>query len=145
MTLCRHRHPSGDERGTVTAFVASFTIALLAVAGLVVDGGYTLAARRRAFNEADAAARAGAQAVDEASLRSGGTVRLEPGRARAVALGHVNAAGLSGTVDVTGDTVTVHVATTQPMTLLGMVGVGPLAIHADGSARAVRGVRTGGD
>ena len=61
-----------DERGTVTAFVASFTIALLAVGGLVVDGGYILAARQRAYDEADAAARAGAQAIDVDALRSGG-------------------------------------------------------------------------
>ena len=46
-----------EKRRTVTAFVASFTIALIAVGGLVVDGGYILAARQRAYDEADAAAR----------------------------------------------------------------------------------------
>lgn len=134
-----------DDRGTVTAFVACFTIALLAVAGLVVDGGLTLAARRRAFNDANAAARSGAQAVDEATLRSTGDIRIQPGRARTLAIDHLAAAGLSGTVDVVGDTVTVHVTTTQNLTILGMFGLGPLTIKADGSARAVQGVRAGGD
>ena len=35
-----------DERGTVTAFAVVFTFALILLAGLVVDGGLTLAARR---------------------------------------------------------------------------------------------------
>lgn len=134
-----------DDRGTVTAFVACFTIALLAVAGLVVDGGLTLAAQRRAFNDANAAARSGAQAIDEATLRSTGSVRIQPAQARIFARDHLAAAGLSGTVDVAGDTVTVHVTTTQNLTILGIVGLGPLTIKADGSARAVQGVRTGGD
>lgn len=134
-----------DERGTVSAFVVSFTIALLAVAGLVVDGGYTLATRRQAFNEANAAARAGAQAIDEVALRADGTVRLQEGRARTLALDHLTAAGLDGTVDIAGDTVTVHVTTTQDLALLGIVGIGPFTIEAEGSARAVEGVRAGGD
>jgi hypothetical protein len=35
-----------DERGVVTAFVIVLTTALILVAGLVLDGGYTLAARK---------------------------------------------------------------------------------------------------
>lgn len=141
-------HPASrlrDERGTVSAFVVSFTVALLAVAGLVIDGGFTLATRRQAFNEANAAARAGAQAIDEAMLRSDGTVRIQPGRARNLALDHLTAAGLHGTVEVLDDTVTVHVTTTQELALLGIIGVGPFTIEAEGSARAVAGVRTAGD
>lgn len=134
-----------EERGTVTAFVVSFTVAMLAVAGLVVDGGYTLATRRQAFNEANAAARAGAQAIDEGALRSSGAVRLQEGRARSLAMDHLTAAGLDGTVEVVGDTVTVHVTTTQTLALLGIIGIGPFTIEAQGSARAVKGVRTGGD
>src|SRR3546814_2863091 len=68
-----HRYLPGrvvNERGSVTAFVVIMTSALLAMAGLVIDGGYALAAHRRAFNEAEAAARAGAQAVDLDTLRA---------------------------------------------------------------------------
>lgn len=140
-TNCRCR----DERGTVTAFVVIMTLTLIVVAGLVIDGGYTLAARRRAFNEANAAARAGAQALDEAALRSTGEHRLEPELARSLAEAHLDDAGLTGTVEVTGTLVTVHVTTTQDMAILGIVGVGPLTIEAEGSARAVQGVSQGGD
>ncbi len=70
------------ERGTVTAFVACFVTALLAVSGLVIDGGLVLAARRTAFDEAGAAARAGAQAVDVARLRQGSPAVLDAAEAR---------------------------------------------------------------
>ena len=143
--MIARRTTARDERGTVTAFVACFTFALLVVAGLVVDGGFALAARRRAFNDAHAAARAGAQAVDETALRSTGAVRLQPGRAEALALDQLAASGTTGTVDVVGDSVTVHVTTTQNLTILGIAGLGPLTIDANGTARAVQGVRTGDD
>ena len=48
-----------DEEGTVTVFVVGFMLALLLVAGLVIDGGNVLAARREAANVAESAARAG--------------------------------------------------------------------------------------
>jgi hypothetical protein len=134
-----------NERGSVTVFVVVFTVALLMVAGLVIDGGYTLAAHRRAFNEAEAAARAGAQAIDLDTLRATGTAILDPDAARARAEAYLAGSGHQGSVEVDGDTVRVHVEFSQPMLLLNIVGVGPLDINGDGSARAVRGVLTGGD
>ena len=135
--------PAKDERGTVTAFVAVMTLTLLVVAGLVIDGGYTLAARRRAFNEANAAARAGAQAIDENALRSNGTVQLRPEDARLIAEQHLRSSGMTGTAAVIGTTVTVHAVTIQRMAILGIVGIGPLTVAADGAARVVQGVQSG--
>ena len=134
-----------NDRGSVTVFVVVFTVALLMVAGLVVDGGYTLAAHRRAFNEAEAAARAGAQAIDMNVLRSTGTVQLDPDAARGRAEAYLATTGDDGTVEVDGDVVRVHVRFEQPMLILSVVGVGPLRIEGDGTARAVRGVLTGDD
>src|SRR3546814_19242956 len=75
-----HRYLPGrvvNERGSVTAFVVIMTSALLAMAGMVIDGGYGLAAQRGAFTEAEAAARAGAQAVALHPLSApGGGARL---------------------------------------------------------------------
>lgn len=133
------------DRGSVTAFVACFTLALIAVAGLVIDGGLVLAARQRAFNDADAAARAGAQAVDETSVRSGGTVVIDRARAERLVRDHLSAAGATGSAQVDGDTVTVVVDRAQDLSILGFAGLGPVTIHASGTAHAVRGVRNGGD
>ena len=132
------------EEGTVTAFLTCLTVALLAVAGLVVDGGQVLAARIRAYDDADAAARAGAQAVSEASLRQG-QVRLDPTLARTAVTGYLTRAGLTGTTTVTGTQVTVDVAIGVHPRLLSAVGIGTTTVHGHGTATAVRGVRRGGD
>lgn len=128
-----------DERGQVTAFVAVFVVALLAVAGLVVDGGYTLAAKRRAINEAEGAARAGAQALLPASLRQGRAIP-DPARATTAARSYLAETGHVGTVDVTGDRVSVTVSFDQPMLILGIGGIGKVTVTGRGEARGVRGV-----
>jgi hypothetical protein len=125
-----------NDAGTVTAFVVCFTLALIAVAGLVVDGGSVLAARRETFEEADAAARAGAQAVDVGALRRGAPITLDPSRAEHLAERQLAAAGASGSVEVDGDMITVTVTRVQTLSILGVVGVGPMTIRASGAARA---------
>jgi uncharacterized membrane protein len=129
------------DGGSVTAFVVVFTVALLSVAGLVVDGGYMLAERRAAFDEAEAAARAGAQAIDENVLRQTGLVRIDPEVARQRVAAYLTRTGHDGTVDVSGDTVTVHIQFTQRLTILGLFGVGPVTINGSGSAHGVRAVQ----
>jgi hypothetical protein len=138
------RRARGDD-GTVTAFVVCFTIALIAVAGLVVDGGSILAARQHAFEDADAAARAGAQAIDVGALRDGQPVTLRPDRARQLARAQLAASGESGTVAVSGDRVTVVITRTQPLSILGFVGLRSVTVHASGTAHTVRGVNRAGD
>jgi Flp pilus assembly protein TadG len=53
------------DEGVTMPFVAISLIALLAIAGLVVDGGNALAARRQVQNAADSAALAGTNALQE--------------------------------------------------------------------------------
>jgi hypothetical protein len=125
-----------QDAGTVTAFVVCFTLALIAVAGLVIDGGSVLAARREAFEQADAAARAGAQAIDIGALRGGGTITLDRSRAEDLAEKQLAAAGASGSVAIDGDMITVTVTRVQTLSILGVVGVGPMTIRASGAARA---------
>jgi hypothetical protein len=134
-----------DQQGTITAFVAGVTVALLAMAGLVADGGYMLAARRQAFDEAEAAARAGAQAVDVDALRDRGIVQLLPEQATQDALAYLERTGHHGTIEVTGDSITVHVTFHRPMSMLGLIGLGTKTITGDGTAHGVRGIITGGD
>ncbi|MFD7655374.1 pilus assembly protein TadG-related protein [Actinosynnema sp. NPDC059797] len=128
------------DEGQVTAFVVVLTTGILALAGLTLDGGLALAAKVRAGGQAEAAARAGAQAVDLVAYRGDGTVRLVPAQAVAGALAYLAAEGATGTVTVSGDTVTVTVTATQPTQLLGLVGIGSIRVHGRGSARPQRGV-----
>ena len=126
-----------SDDGQITAFVVGFFLALVVLAGLVIDGGYTLAARRRAFNEAQAAARAGAQALSVESLRQG-EVALDPDRAAAAAEAYLARAGHSGSVSVSENEVRVTVSFSQPMFILA--GIGSLTVTGHGSARNVSGV-----
>jgi Flp pilus assembly protein TadG len=70
-----------DERGSISMFMVIFTISVLLLAGLVYDGGLAIAARQRAADIAEEAARAGANAVDTDTLREGQPLRLDPNQA----------------------------------------------------------------
>lgn len=130
----------GDD-GMVTAFVVIMTMALILMAGLVIDGGLTLAAKVRAIDDAQAAARVGAQHIDLATYRSTGQVLLTPGPATAAAQSYLIAAtGHPGTVTVTGDRVTVTVTITQPMQVLSVARIASLTVTGTGAATALHGV-----
>lgn len=128
------------EEGMVTAFVVIMVVALLLVAGLVVDGGSMLAAKRQAINEAEAAARAGAQALDESAYRNSAVVKIDPELARQAAQRYIAATGDTGTVEVQDDTVTVKMRRTQSNSILGLIGMQKVELTGTGSARGVRGL-----
>ncbi|MEV5414482.1 pilus assembly protein TadG-related protein [Thermopolyspora sp. NPDC052614] len=85
------RHPG--ERGSLAVFVVLFSVAVLVLAGLLVDGGAQINARLRAGDIAEQAARAAADAIDVERLRATGEVRIAGGsqacgRAREVVRNH---------------------------------------------------------
>ncbi len=123
-------------------YVVITTVALLAGAGLVIDGGTALAARGRAIGDAYAAARAGAEALDQSAFATAGTVTDDPAAAAAAAHQALAVDGddAGAEVSVDGRVVTVRVTITAPTNLLGVVGIDTLTVHGEGSARAVYGV-----
>jgi putative intracellular protease/amidase len=129
------------ERGSISVFVVSMTTALLLMAGLVLDGGRIVAGRREADAVAAAAARAGAQAIDETGLRDGSSAPILPGPASANVRAYLTSTGFTGTAFVSGDTITVKVQRTQQLSILSLVGLHSEQIHGSGTARAVRAVR----
>jgi len=132
---------TSDDRGQVTVLVLPLLVALLAVAGLVIDGGNALAGRQQAANLAEQAARIGADQLDPDSLRSPGPARVDTAAARAAAAGYLTGQGRTGRVDVEGGTVTVTITITRRTTLLGLVGVRRLTVTAHASARSIGGIR----
>ena len=128
------------DRGVVTVFVAGITVALLMVAGLVVDGGYVLAARREASNVAESAARAGAQALDTNAARNNANATLDPAAATRAAQAFLVSAGRVGTVTVSGGAVRVEVTIEQRTYLLSIAGTRSITVKGVGEARPVRGV-----
>ena len=125
-----------DERGAATAFVVLFTIALLAVAGLVIDGGYALGAKREAMNNAEQAARAGSDALRQSALRDGQT-QVDPGKAVAAAQAYLQQVGAIGTVSVNGGDVTVTVTAEQDTVILSAVNVGSIPVEATATATSI--------
>ena len=139
-TLGRMRARLGaSESGMVTAFVVIFTLALLLMAGLVLDGGLALAAKVQAIDDAQAAARAGAQAIDIPTYRASGQITLDPALATADAQHYLAAAGQVGTVSVNGEQVTVTVTITQATQILSLAGIDHLTETGTGSATAEQG------
>lgn len=128
------------EKGTVTVFVSVFMVALLVVAGLVIDGGHTLAARREASYLAESAARAGAQELDVISLRTSDGSALDAEAARRRAEVYLASAGVEGNVWVEGNTVHVEVTITRRLSLLSLAGIREATVSASGEAHSVRGV-----
>lgn len=133
-----------DEAGTVTVFVSIFVVALLLVAGLVIDGGHTLAARREASYLAESAARAGAQELDVVALRTSDGAALDIEAARRRAELYLATAGVPGNVWVEGNTVHVEVTITRRLSLLSLAGIREATVTASGEAHSVRGIDIAG-
>jgi Flp pilus assembly protein TadG len=125
-----------DEHGAAAAFVVLMTVALLSVAGLVIDGGYALGAKREAMTDAEQAARAGADALNQGALRSG-EVMVDPGRARIAAQTYLHAVGATGTVRIHGGQVSVTVTTREHTVILSAVGVNTIPIKATATAESI--------
>jgi Flp pilus assembly protein TadG len=128
------------DRGAVTAIVAVFLVGLMAAAALVYDGGRAITAKRRAINQAEQAARAGARAIDPGALRAGQPERVDVAAANEQAKAYLDSVGASGTVGVKGATVEVTVTYRQPTLLLGLVGVDSFSGTGSADALSVRGV-----
>src|SRR5215469_4225430 len=78
----RHRLPTeGDrERGTITLMLLIMFVALLALAGIVIDGGAKLDQAENANAIAQEAARAGAGMVNQSKALATGSIRSEERR-----------------------------------------------------------------
>lgn len=128
----RHRRTDG---GSVSALVVGLVMTFIACAGLAVDGGRMVAARIRVSDQAENAARTGAQALTDIRL---GVPRIEPRRATRLASAYLSSLGASGTIRSSDKEICVTVSEARAMTLLALVGVGPKQATSTRCARAVR-------
>lgn len=139
MTHHGRRPRRTGERGQVIALIVVLTLGFIAIAGLVDDGGRALTARARALDEAQAAARTGAQQIDLVLLREKGVILLDAGAAERAAEAYLSTTGDDGTATVTGDVVHVTVRVSMPTQILGAFGVTTLSVSADAAASAEAG------
>jgi Flp pilus assembly protein TadG len=139
---------STADGGAATVLLLLLTPALFALAGLVLDGGTHLAARQRAADLAEQAARAGADQLDTSGLRSTAQPLLDTTRATTAACRYVRTMEPDATCTATvlpaagTQELQVRVRTVTPTALLGLIGINTLHADALGSAQAVTGIRT---
>jgi Flp pilus assembly protein TadG len=134
------RDDGPHDEGAVTLFIVVIATALLAMAGLVIDGGYALAARQEASFAAEQAARAGADAIAPASLHRSDPLRLDPAAARRAAETYLVTTGHDGRASVAGDAVTVTVRITRRTAILSAIGIADLSSTATATARGLTGI-----
>jgi len=127
------------QDGVVTAFTVVMIGALIVLAGLVFDGGRALAGRVTALDEAQEAARVGAQQIDLATFRATGAAILNDNAAVTAAQGYLASTGDTGTATVNGDAVTVTVTHHQSTQILSIIGIGSFTEHATATATAEQG------
>jgi Flp pilus assembly protein TadG len=131
------------QQGAATVFVVTFAVALLVLAGLVVDGGLALNARQRVADDVEQAARAGSLELNIGELRNGGHVVIDPGPATVAARMFLAKRGYPASgvrVMATTGQVTVAATIRQPTALLSLVFVDHFTVTAQGQARPAVGI-----
>lgn len=113
MNRSRTRRAHGD-RGSVSVFVVVMVPALLAAAGLVLDGGRQLEARRSAHGAAQAAARAAVQGTDDEVIQG----VIDPDEALARAHDELASHGASGSATLVDGMIVVTVTDTVDYVIL---------------------------
>jgi Flp pilus assembly protein TadG len=144
-----------DERGSLTVFVVFWSLVLLILAAVVIDGGLAISQRERAADLADQAARAEAQNIDPGVLRENGQVQIDDDHcalaaaylASSAASVHYGTAGIDTgygqdgcelSAEAPGNMVTVEVKVTYSPFVFDIFN-GTLTVVEKGSATAQRG------
>ena len=139
--LRRRVDVGGDDRGSISVFVAFSVVGLLLIIGLVADGGLKV----RAVQEADAlaaeAARAAGQAIDVPAA-VGGSVRVDRQAAANAANAYLAAVDTPGAVAVSddGQSIDVTVTLTRPTAFLSLIGITQVTVTGHASVTLVHAV-----
>ncbi len=132
--------PPADDCGSVSLMLAVMVFALFIAVGLVVDGGQKLRSTQRADDAAAEAARAAVQSVQPSSTVRGLQPQINSAAAVRAAQNYLTAAGVTGSVTVTGDRVQVTTTTGFTPTFLSMIGMSTQTVGGQATARLARGV-----
>ena len=125
------------DRGAITMIVVVTMTGLIAMAGLVYDGSLKMRAARTATTSAAEAARAATQALTPAAI-TGRPSDVDASAGVRAGRAYLAAAGVDGTVSVSGDTATVHTTVPWQPQVLSIIGIGPQTVTGDATARTTR-------
>lgn len=139
MTLPRWR--SARDSGSITLMLAVLFVALIAMAGIVIDGGAKLNQAENATAIAQEAARAGAGMVNQGQALSTGSFTVDQAQAIATAQQYLSSAGYHGSVTPVGaESIQVTVTVTGPTKVLSIIGIDSMTSTGSATASLVTGV-----
>jgi hypothetical protein len=134
------------ERGSLTLLLAVMFVALLALAGIVIDGGAKLTAAENATAIAQEAARAGAGMVSQPTAYTRGSFVVDQSQAVQAAEQYlsqpsVTGAGYQGSVTREGtQSIQVTVRFAEPTRVLSIIGIDQVTGSGTATADLVSGV-----
>jgi Flp pilus assembly protein TadG len=130
-----------DDTGSVSVFAVIAATILVMFVGVAVDLSGKVHTLQRAQDIARQAARAAGEAAYAPSAIKGEAASVDPARAVQAGQAYLSAAGISGTVSVVGDTVTVQTTTTYTPVILSLAGVGTQTVTGESTARLERALQ----
>ncbi len=129
------------DRGSITLMLAALGVALIALAGIVIDGGTKLRAAENANAVAQEAARAGAGMVNQSAAYSTGTFVVDQAQAISAARAYLAANHLHCCVAPQGrQAIRVTVRITEPTSVLSIIGIDSMTSVGSATASLVTGV-----
>ena len=137
MSPCQPRHRT--DYGSITVWLALSSFVMVFLVGLAVDLGGQVHAQQRGHDLAAQAARTGGEEVQAAPAIEGQAADVDVAAARTAAQRYLDAAGVAGTVTVTGpNTITVTVHDSYRTKFLGLVGINHLDVTSTATAHLIR-------
>lgn len=137
--LSERRRANRVERGSISIWLALSSFVMVLLVGLAVDLGGQVHAQQRAHDLAAQAARTGGEQVQAAPAVEGQSATVDAAGARTAAQRYLEAAGVTGSVSVTGgDAITVTVHDTYQTKFLGVIGISHLDVAASATAHLIR-------
>jgi len=128
-----------DERGSVTVWGVLIALVLVSVIGIAVDLTGQVNAQQRAHDLAQQVGRTAANQVQASQVMRGQSPQIDTAAARTAALGYLHAAGVDGSVQITGpSTLSVHVTIVYQPKFLGTAGIGPKTVSGDANIQLSR-------
>ena len=130
------------ECGSMTIFFAITVLGLLLLVGLIVDGGAKLRATQRADAVAAETARAAGQVLDLPAAVAGEGASVDVVGAVAAASAYLDAAGLTGSIQIADDRTHLAVTTTaeSPTVFLGLIGVPTVTVTGHAEVQLVHAI-----
>ncbi len=128
------------EQGGLSIFVAICVMALVALLGLIVDGGGKLKASERADAIAQEAARAGGEQIDAGRAIPGNGIVVDPAAAHDAAVRYLQQAGFKGSYNIYPADGGRELVVDLSSTYQSIWGLGDMPVRGHATAALVYGV-----